>query len=113
MHGWGLDVEELGEGTVLLAPHGELDLAHAYVFDEQLRRVERGGPRCVVIDLRQLNFLDSCGLSRLLAARRRARRAGHRLVLVRGPAAVQRLLAAAALDDVFELVSDPPRGVPA
>ena len=34
MHGWGLDVEELGEGTVLLAPHGELDLAHAYAFDE-------------------------------------------------------------------------------
>ena len=39
-----------------------------------------------MIDLRELNFLDSCGLSRLLAARRRARRAGHRLVLVRGSA---------------------------
>ena len=66
-----------------------------------------------MIDLRKLNFLDSCGLSRLLAARRRARRAGHRLVLVRGPAAVQRLLQAAALDDVFELVTDPPGAVPA
>jgi anti-anti-sigma factor len=113
MHGWGLEIEELGDGTVLIAPRGELDLAHAYAFDDQLRRVERGAPRCVVIDLRKLNFVDSCGLSRLLAARRRARRAGHRLVLVRGPAAVQRLLAAAALDDVFELVTDPPAPVPA
>ena len=34
MHGWGLDVEELGEGTVLIAPRGELDLAHAYAFDD-------------------------------------------------------------------------------
>lgn len=108
MQGFGLMIEELDAGAVRIALRGELDLAHAYTFDEELRRVEESRPSCVVLDLRQLNFLDSCGLSRLLAARRRARRAGHRLVLVRGPVAVQRLFALSAVDEAFEMVSEVP-----
>ena len=84
MQGFGLTIEELDAGAVRIALRGELDLAHAYTFDEELRRVEAARPSCVVLDLRELEFLDSCGLARLLAARRRARKAGHRLLLVRG-----------------------------
>ena len=86
MQGFGLMIEELDAGAVRIALRGELDLAHAYTFDEELRRVEEARPPTVVVDLRELTFLDSCGLARLLAARRRARRAGHQLLLVRGPA---------------------------
>jgi anti-anti-sigma factor len=108
MQGFGLTIEELDAGTVRIALRGELDLAHAYTFDEELRRVEDARPTCVILDLRQLDFLDSCGLARLLAARRRARKAGHRLLLVRGPAAIQRLFALSAVDEVFEMVSEIP-----
>src|SRR3954452_18627467 len=108
MQGFGLIIDELGPGTVRIALHGELDLAHAYTFDEELRQVEAARPGCVVLDLRQLTFLDSCGLARLLAARRRARRAGHRLLLVRGSAAVQRLFALTAVDESFEMVNEVP-----
>ena len=76
MQGFGLMIEELDAGAVRIALRGELDLAHAYTFDEELRRVEARRPACVVLDLRELTFLDSCGLARLLAARRRARRLG-------------------------------------
>jgi len=85
---------------------GELDLEHAYTFDEELRRVEERRPRCVVLDLRRLSFMDSCGVGRLIAARSRARRHGHRLVLVRGPAAVQRLLSLTAPEEAFEFVGE-------
>jgi anti-sigma B factor antagonist len=98
MSGFGLTIEEYEPGAVRFALRGELDLAHAYTFDEELRRAEARHPSCVVIDLRELTFLDSSGLARLLAARRRARRLGHRLLLVRGSAAVQRLFALAAVD---------------
>src|ERR1700742_5395538 len=108
MQGFGLIIDELGPGTVRIALHGELDLAHAYTFDEELRQLEAGRPVRVVLDLRELTFLDSCGLARLLAARRRARRLGHRLLLVRGSTAVQRLFALAAVDEAFEMVSDVP-----
>src|SRR3954447_6897018 len=110
MQGFGLIIEELGAGAVRIALHGELDLAHAYTFDDELLRVEAGAPQCIVLDLRALTFLDSCGLARLLAARRRARRAGHRLLLVRGPAAIQRLFAITAVDETFEMVNEVPTG---
>jgi anti-sigma B factor antagonist len=108
MSGFGLTIDELEPGAVRFALRGELDLAHAYSFDEELRAVEQTRPACVVIDLRKLTFLDSCGLARLLAARRRARRLGHRLVLVRGSATIQRLFALAAVDEAFEMVTDLP-----
>jgi anti-anti-sigma factor len=108
VHGFGLTIEALDAGAVRIGLRGELDLAHAYTFDEELRRVEESQPACIVLDLRELEFLDSCGLARLLAARRRARKAGHRLLLVRGPAAVQRLFALSAVDEAFELVSEIP-----
>ena len=111
MHGFGLTIEELEPGAIRIALRGELDLAHAYTFDEELRRVEESRPSCVVLDLRELSFLDSCGLARLLAARRRARRLGHRLVLVRGPKAIQRLFALSAVDEAFELVNDVPEAL--
>jgi anti-sigma B factor antagonist len=109
VHGFGLTIEELDPGVVMIAIRGELDLAHAYTFDEELRRIEESRPACVVINLKELSFMDSCGLARLLAARRRARRAGHRLILVRGSAGIQRLFALSAVDEAFEMVGEVPR----
>src|ERR1044071_8237316 len=108
MHGFGLTIEELDAGAVRIALRGELDLAHAYTFDEELRRVEEARPPCVVLDLRELSFLDSCGRAPLRAARRRARKAGHRLLLVKGSPNIQRLFALTAVDEAFEMVSDLP-----
>jgi anti-sigma B factor antagonist len=113
MTGFGLTIEELDQSTVVIAVRGELDLAHAYTFDEELRTVEARHPASIVIDLRQLTFLDSCGLARLLAARRRARRHGHRLLLVRGSATIQRLFALTAVDEAFEMVAEVPAPAPA
>jgi anti-sigma B factor antagonist len=108
MQGFCLTIDELGPGTTRVALHGELDLAHAYTFDEELRRVEATRPSELILDLREATFLDSCGLARLLAARRRARRAGRRLLLVRGSAAIQQIFAVAALEETFEMVNEPP-----
>jgi anti-anti-sigma factor len=108
MKGLALTIEQLDDNGVKIALRGELDLEHAYTFDEELRRVEAMEPDCICLDLRELSFLDSCGLARLVAARRRARRAGRRLVLVRGSAAVQRLFALTAVDEAFEIVNEYP-----
>jgi anti-sigma B factor antagonist len=90
-----------------VALHGDLDLDGAYRFDEALRRLEAERPAAIVLDLRGLAFCDTSGLARLLAVRRRARRDGRRLLLVRGSAAVQRLLAITPLSEHFEVVSHP------
>jgi len=102
-----LTIERLDGEAIRIGLRGELDLEHAYTFDEELKRVEALNPDCICIDLRELTFLDSSGLGRLVAARRRAMKAGHRLVLVRGPAAVQRVFQLTAVEEAFELVSAP------
>jgi anti-anti-sigma factor len=107
MHGFELTVQHMGTGAVAIRLRGALDLAYAYRFDDELRHAEREASSCLVLDLRELDFVDSAGMSRILAARRRARRAGRRLVLVRGSRAVQRFLQLAALTEHFEFVSDP------
>ena len=107
MRGLALTIEPLDGDAVKLTLRGELDMEHAYTFDEELRRVEALEPKCVCLDLRELSFLDSTGLSRIVAARKRARKARRRLVLVRGPAAVQRVFQLTALDESFEIVNAP------
>jgi len=107
MRGLALTIEQLKDDAVKIALRGELDLEHAYTFDEELRRVEALDVSCICLDLRELTFLDSSGLARLVAARRRARKAGRRLVLVRGPAAVQRVFQLTAVDEAFEIVTKP------
>jgi anti-sigma B factor antagonist len=107
MHGFELTVQHIGTGAISIRLRGALDLAYAYRFDDELRHAERDAPRCLVLDLRELDFVDSVGMSRILAARRRARRAGRRLVLVRGSNAVQRLMQLAAVAEHFEFVAEP------
>jgi anti-anti-sigma factor len=107
MRGFGLTIEPLAGGAVRVALRGELDLEHAYTFDEEMRRVEGARPSCVVLDLRRLSFLDSSGLARLLAANRRARRERRRLLLIRS-VPVQRLMAITAVGEQFETVSEVP-----
>jgi anti-anti-sigma factor len=100
--------EGLGPDAVLVTLEGELVFGRALTFDEVLRKSEERDATYIVLDLRELTFLDSAGVSMLLAARRRAARAGRRIVIVEGPPAVRRLFAIAGLADAFEIVEDIP-----
>jgi anti-sigma B factor antagonist len=102
-----LTVQHPDFDTVHVMLRGSLDHARAYDFDDAMRRIERTAPGRVLLDLRALEFLDTAGLSRLVAVRRRCRRTGRRLVLVRGPRAVQQLFAMMSVEEQFELVGDP------
>jgi anti-anti-sigma factor len=102
-------VDRLPSGIPVVRLSGELVYEHAYTLDVQLQKVEDAdGGSSMVLDLRGLYFLDSAGLSRLLAARRRAGRAKRRLVLVRGSRNVSRVMMLAGIHDAFELVDDIP-----
>ncbi|MBD0281557.1 MAG: STAS domain-containing protein [Thermoleophilaceae bacterium] len=102
-----LDVQsEDRNGLVHVALRGELDLSSVGKVQEELRRVEASSPRVVVLDLSKLTFLDSTGLRCLVTADERARDEGRRVVIVRGPEAVQRVFSITRLDDRLEMVDD-------
>jgi anti-anti-sigma factor len=94
-----------GQTRVTLS--GELDISSAGGLENQLAAIEVDSPATLVLDLRQVDFIDSTGLRALIAADERARSQGRRLVVVRGPDAVARLLAVTQLDQRFEIVDDP------
>jgi anti-anti-sigma factor len=71
------------ENASLVAVTGELDIATVPHLDQALRRAETDGG-LVVLDLRALELIDSSGPHLVLAAARRMRQPGGRLVVVRG-----------------------------
>jgi anti-sigma B factor antagonist len=93
-------------GQVTISLKGELDLSSVGKVQEELRRVEAEAPAVIVLDLSNLTFLDSTGLRAVVTADERARENGRRLVVVRGPDAVQRVFAITRLEERLEMVDD-------
>jgi anti-sigma B factor antagonist len=58
------------------------------------------------VDLSKLTFLDSTGLRCIVTADERARAEGRRIVIVRGPDAVQRVFTITRLEERLEMVDD-------
>jgi anti-anti-sigma factor len=94
------------DGLVHVVLRGELDLSTVGKVQDELRRVEASAPAVVVLDLSKLTFLDSTGLRCVVTADERARDAGRRLVVVRGPESVQRVFSITRLEERLEIVDD-------
>jgi anti-sigma B factor antagonist len=94
-------------GLVHVSLVGELDLSTVAKVQDELRRVEDAAPPTVVLDLSKLTFLDSTGLRCIVTADERARDAGRRIVIVRGPDPVQRVFSITRLEERLEMVDDP------
>jgi anti-anti-sigma factor len=104
-----LQFETTRNGTVaVIAATGELDLSGAQVLDSELERLQADpGLGTVVLDLRGLEFMDSSGLRLVVLADMRAREAGRRFVLVRGPETVHRVFEITRMSERLDFVSDP------
>ena len=86
---------------------GELDISTAPDVDRELSKIERQKPHTLVVDLRELTFIDSTGLRTILSADARCRQYGGRLVIVPGPPAVHRVFSISLLDQRLQFIDDP------
>jgi anti-sigma B factor antagonist len=87
---------------------GELDLATVPQLRQTIDAHARSG-QTMVIDLRELDFVDSMGLAALVRARHRAIARGAKLQLVAPPESVFKVFALTHLDRIFDWVPQPPR----
>lgn len=107
------DVQRHDDTTnVRLVLAGDLDLYSAPALDDALVGVEGEKWPLLVLDLRELDFVDSAGLRLIMRTHARAKQDGRRLVLVRGGDAVQRVFSITGLDRELEIVETPPAGTP-
>lgn len=100
-----------GQNAAWIGARGELDLASAPQLERTLHEA-LDSARMIVLDLRQLTFIDSTGLHLIIEAHGRARDAKRRLVLIRGPAQIHNLFELVGLADRLEIVDleqDDPR----
>lgn len=87
-----LQVEVRGDpDRTVLRLLGELDLASAPLLQTEIERVETQDAPLIVLDLDDLEFIDSTGLRIILAAHERAQERGRMLALTRGSQQVKRL----------------------
>ena len=100
-------ISRQADGGVSVTLTGELDLSTL----ERLETALDGdlGPKTglVVLDLRELTFLDSSGLRAILALDADVREQGGRFVLIQGPRRVHRVFELTRADEELEVVSDP------
>jgi anti-sigma B factor antagonist len=95
--------EQSCSGAAWIQVTGEVDLATSPKLRQTLRDAQHYG-RLVVLDLRELTFMDGAGARAILDAAADARRDNGRLILVRGPAHVDRLLTLTGVWDQVQIV---------
>jgi anti-sigma B factor antagonist len=101
---------EIGWGAAWVQVEGELDLATSPQFRRTVGEAQRAA-EVVVLDLRELWFIDSSGVHVILDAARDARRNGRQLLIVRGPVQVDRVLTLTEVSEqvvIFDLAAAEP-----
>lgn len=102
------------DSSVIIAPRGEIDLATVDLVRAAIARDHEPGDT-LVIDLRDVGFMDTSGLRLVLEMNERATAEEFSFRVVRGPTAVQRVFevsgVARRLPFVDDPAEEPPHGV--
>lgn len=100
-------LSEPEHGRLDVGLSGEIDLSTVTELEERLKDSLDENPRLLVLDLREVTFLDSSGLRLLLRLDERQKDAGGRLVLVQGGRRVARVFELTGAGERLEMVADP------
>jgi anti-anti-sigma factor len=94
-------------GSAVVAARGDIDLSTLAKATAALDDA-RAGARSIILDLRQVGFMDTSGLRLIIEEQQRAAERGYRFAVVPGSARVQRLFAIAGLARDDALFVDAP-----
>ncbi|MBT8484881.1 MAG: STAS domain-containing protein [Phycisphaerales bacterium] len=102
-----IEVQQQTQGEALiLTPIGEIDLSRAPALRTHLGAALKTGPRRLVIDLKQVPYMDSSGVATFVEAMQLARRADSELILCGLQDRVRSVFEIARLDMVFKILTD-------
>jgi anti-anti-sigma factor len=90
-----LQLRRVGDATFVSA-RGDIDLS---TLDKAVTALDeaRAGAAMLVLDLREVGFMDTSGLRLVIEEQQRAAEGGYRFAVVPGPSRVQRLFEIAGL----------------
>jgi anti-sigma B factor antagonist len=99
-----LTEDTVDDRTHVITVSGEIHVSTAPTFSLRLNDAIGQGKTAVVLDLADVTFIDSTGLSVLLNGLRRVTRRGGRMAIVCTNPTVLRLFEITRLDTTFEIV---------
>lgn len=91
-----------GHAVVLLT--GELDVSTAADLYQEFAQLNRAGVVHVALDLTALEFIDSTGISAIIAEHKRTASAGGELIILTPHRNVRRVFEVAGLMDVLDIL---------
>lgn len=100
-----MKVEDIGRDLVIAVEDSRIDAAVAVAFKERLLKMAEDAPPRVVLDLSQVEFLDSSGLGAIVGAMKQIG-AGRRLDLAGLTPTVQKVFRMTRMDTVFKIYPD-------
>jgi anti-sigma B factor antagonist len=95
------------DGDLLITPYGELDLATAPALQQVADGLDLRTVRRVVVDLRNLDFIDSTGVVLMHHLSTLMRTSQTLVFFVRGPLPIQRVFQRTGLDQAVAFVDVP------
>jgi len=99
---------ERRDGVARIHAHGELDLETVPLLERALEAVDQLELTRVVLDFRDLRFVDSTGVHAILRAHTRATENGSVLVVVNSSENVRKVFELTRTDYLFQITSDDP-----
>src|SRR5690625_233584 len=104
--GFAIEVGDPRDGVIMVMVSGAVDLQTAPQVSGALPQAQQQAT-AVGLDLRQVEFLGSAGLSALVDAARRSDETGGRLAILATNHAVVRAVQVTGLDEVLRVFGDP------
>ena len=102
------DLQVKRDGNVArICPVGELDIASAPELERAIAEAGAEPGAQLVLDLRELTFMDSSGLRTLAQTNAQAGKGEFELSIIRGPRQIERVLEISGLATLLPLVDAP------
>jgi len=95
-----------GEGAVVLALIGEVDVSNTAQVREAALKLLSDGVTKLVIDLTATEYMDSAGLGMLVGLQKRMKESGGRMAIAGAGPRVERLFAITGLNQIFALYGE-------
>ncbi|WP_395684745.1 STAS domain-containing protein [Aestuariivirga sp.] len=97
-----LSHDKLGN-ALILKPSRRIDSSNAKAFEDEAAALVDSGPKLVVIDASDLDYISSAGLRGILTTAKRAKAAGGGLTIACARTNVKEVLAVSGFDNIFGL----------
>ena len=101
---FGIEDRRIGDDTHVVTVTGEIDLFTAPEFKQRVMAPVTAGVEHVIVDLTGTQFVDSSSLGALIAANRRMKSRGGRLVVACSAEPIIKTFRITGLDSVFDVV---------